>query len=240
MKLFALGDLHLSLDRKFDIENASACHGYKPMAVFGDGWKDHTNRIYEHWCQVVGEDDLVLVPGDISWAMKLADTVFDFDFLHRLPGKKLLLRGNHDYWWHSPTKIRQLLPPSIAILQNDAYFVRDIAIAGTRLWTLPDAGDADSNDKKIFERELIRLELSLKAAKGRPTVVMFHYMPVNERCDRNAVTDLLQQYPVQTVVYGHLHDQSHRIAVEGDHFGMAFHLVSGDYLAFCPKCICEL
>lgn len=240
MKIFALADLHLSLEQQFNIEEESTCHGYKPMDIFGDGWKDHTRRIYENCHEVVGEQDLLLIPGDISWAMKLEDTKWDFDFIHRLPGRKILLRGNHDYWWHSATKIRSILPPSMEILQNDAIHLPNLAIAGTRLWSLPQNGDGNVEDQKIFEREIIRLELSLKAAKGKPVIAMFHYMPVNEKWESNEITALLNQYQVETVIYGHLHDKSHYIAVEGAHFGMNFHLVSGDYLQFYPKCIGEI
>ncbi|HIZ76899.1 MAG TPA: metallophosphoesterase [Firmicutes bacterium] len=240
MKIFALSDLHLSLSAPADFSQIATLKGYKPMDIFGRGWENHISRIYENWQVTVGTEDVVLIPGDISWAMTLEEARFDLDFVGHLKGRKILLRGNHDYWWHSVAKIRKILPPGIEILQNNAIVVGDMAITGSRLWSLPGTSDFSAEDQKIYDRELIRLELSLKEAKGRPVINMTHYMPVNENGDRNDVIDLLLNYEVQSVVYGHLHDKSHRIALEGSHWGMDFHLVSGDYLGFVPKLIVEL
>ncbi|MEE0775963.1 MAG: metallophosphoesterase [Bacillota bacterium] len=240
MKIFALADLHLSLSAPANFADVSTLKGYKPMDIFGRGWKNHIYRIYEHWQETVNPDDVVLLPGDISWAMTLEDAKYDLDFVGRLHGRKILLRGNHDYWWHSVAKINKVLPPNMEVLQNNAFIIGDVAITGSRLWSLPGATDFSEEDQKIYDRELIRLELSLKEAKGRPVINMTHYMPVNENCEENEVIALLKSYQTQAVVYGHLHDKSHRIAVEGRHWGMEFHLVSGDYLCFVPKLITEL
>ncbi|MEG0874280.1 MAG: metallophosphoesterase [Clostridiales bacterium] len=240
MKIFALGDLHLSLTQKVDFNDEKTLLSHKPMDIFGDGWFNHTARIYKNWQETVGDDDVVLVPGDISWAMTLEEAKYDFDFLGRLKGRKILLRGNHDYWWHSPAKIRKVLPPKTDILQNEAVILGDIAIAGTRLWSLPDSPDFSLDDQKIFERELIRLELSLEATQGLKTIVMFHYMPTNEQRNVNEVIDLLSEYNVIAVVYGHLHGGSHHKAIEGNLWGMDFSLTSGDYLNFTPKLIAEI
>lgn len=240
MKIFALGDLHLSLNAPAIPQDAASFQGTKPMDIFGANWSEHIKRIYDNWQDTVGDDDLVLVPGDISWAMTLAAARHDLAFISSLKGRKILIRGNHDYWWHSPSKIRQSLPPSVEILQNEAIFIGDWAITGTRLWTLPGTAEFGPADQKIFQRELIRLELSLQGAQGRPVINMFHYMPTNEKGEANEVTELLGRYNTRIVVYGHLHDQSHRIAIEGEHWHMQFYLVSGDYLNFTPKLIAEI
>ncbi|MDO4542686.1 MAG: metallophosphoesterase, partial [Bacillota bacterium] len=238
--LFALGDLHLSLTAPADPQDPSTLGGTKPMDIFGDNWLEHIKRIYENSVAVLAEDDVLLIPGDISWAMTLEGAKYDLDFIGSLPGRKIMIRGNHDYWWHSPSKIRKVLPPSIEIIQNEAVVIGNIAVTGTRLWNLPGTADFKEEDEKIYRRELLRLEMSLRAAGGRPIVNMFHYMPTNELHEANEVTEILEKYNVEAVVYGHLHDGSHRIAIEGEHWGMNFHLVSADYLNCTPKFIREL
>lgn len=240
MKLFALGDLHLSLTAPANPEDPNTLRGVKPMDIFGNNWWEHIRRIYENWQDTVGQNDVVLVPGDISWAMNLEAAGHDLEFIGSLKGRKIMIRGNHDYWWHSPSKIRKALPPSVEIIQNEALAVGDMAITGTRLWNLPGTADFGPDDEKIYRRELLRLEMSLKAAQGRPVINMFHYMPTNELHQPNEITELLVGYNTKAVVYGHLHDKSHRIAIEGNHWDIDFHLVSADYLNFTPKQIGEL
>lgn len=240
MKVFALADLHLSLDAPADFNDMASLRATKPMDIFGDNWWEHIKRIYENWQSVVTDDDIVLIPGDISWAMDLNKVCHDLAFIGALKGRKIMIRGNHDYWWHSPSKIRKVLPPSVEIIQNEAVIIGDIAVTGTRLWNLPGTPDFTEEDSKIYRRELIRLEMSLKAAGGRPVINMFHYMPVNERGENNEVIELLRQYKTEIVVYGHLHDKSHRIAFEGEHWGINFYLTSADYLDCTPKLIKNL
>ena len=240
MKIFALADLHLSLTKPFDRENPGTFCGGKPMAVFGGCWDLHIKKIYERWQDTVSEDDLVVIAGDISWAMSLAAAGFDLDFVSSLKGRKIMIRGNHDYWWHSLSKIRAYLPEGTKVIQNDAVLFADFAVCGTRLWLLPTAAGFGANDEKIYKRELIRQELSLKAAGGRPVLNMNHFMPVAENGEDNEVTELFHRYGVFKTVYGHLHDKSHATAFQGTKQGTAFYLTSADYLSFKPLLLFEV
>lgn len=235
MNIFALSDLHLSLNRPFDPADPSLYEGTKPMGIFGDRWQDHIYRIYREWNSLVGAEDLVLIAGDISWAMTLEEARFDLDFIGSLPGRKIMIRGNHDYWWHSVKKIREQLPPNIEIIQNDAVLLEDIAICGTRLWTLPTSPDFKANDDAIYRRELIRAELSLKAARGLPVIFMSHFMPLGEKGEPNEVSELFEKYHVKRAIYGHLHDKSHAIAVQGERHGVIYSLTSADFLECRPQ-----
>ncbi len=226
--VFAIGDLPLSLS----VPN-------KAMAVFGMHWKDHTARIAEAWRNTVTEDDLVLLPGDLSWAMYLSDAVADLAFIGALPGTKLILRGNHDYWWQSVTKVRAALPKSMYALQNDVFRFGDLFVCGTRGWTIPESSHfKESADRKIYERELIRLDLSLGALpKDAPAVGMLHYPPFSENGETSAFAERFESAGVKNVVYGHLHGASHRYAFNGERNGVTYHTVSADYLGFVPKLI---
>ena len=152
MKLFAIGDLHLN--GKAD----------KPMDVFGSNWDRHREKIFDAWQSLVSPSDCVLVPGDICWAMYLEDAVDDLNSIAELNGTKILIRGNHDYWWASPTRIRAVLPAGMYIVQNDSVDMCAFSVCGSRGWMLPSAANFGKADEKIFNRELIRLEMSLKAA----------------------------------------------------------------------------
>lgn len=240
MNVYALSDLHLSLNQPFDPHNVELYEGTKPMGIFGSRWHQHIYRIYEGWREVVAEDDIVLIAGDISWAMTLAEACHDLRFIGDLPGRKIMIRGNHDYWWHSIRKIREQLPNGMEIVQNDAVLFDDFAVCGTRLWTLPTSPDFKAEDEVIFRRELIRLELTLKAAKGRPVINMTHFMPIGEKGAENEVIELFHQYDVKKAVYGHLHDKSHAIAIEGERHGVEFYLTSADYLDCKPRLIMSL
>ena len=240
MKIFALADIHLSLSKYFDEEDEATFYGEKPMDVFGNRWDFHIKKIYERWQESVSEDDLVLIAGDISWAMSMQAARFDLAFVNRLHGRKIMIRGNHDYWWHSLKKIRAFLPENTAVIQNDAVLYPDFAVCGTRLWTLPASSGFGANDEKIYKRELIRQELSLQAAHGRPVINMNHFMPLNEKGEDNEVTDLFQRYRVFKTVYGHLHDKSHAIAFQGEKNGTAYYLTSADYLDFKPLLLMEV
>ena len=199
MKIFAISDLHLSVNNP------------KPMDIFGPTWEGYLDKIFAEWKEKVGEDDLVLLAGDFSWAMKLEDTAPDFALLEDLPGKKIIIRGNHDYWWKSISAVRAVLPKGFYAIQNDAYKFGEYIICGTRLWNLPDERKKQSEaDEKIYKRELIRLELTLQNAKKIQTgdeeiICMLHYPPYTFKEEDNEVTALLEKYGVSKVVYGHIH-----------------------------------
>ena len=231
-RIFAIGDLHLSLS----VEN-------KAMDVFGPGWANHVARLKEGWQDTVGEEDLVLVPGDISWGLRLEEALADLEFIHGLKGTKVLLRGNHDYWWTGYSKVKSVLPPSVKAVQNDALLWNGVIVGGTRGWNTPLSPDfSEGKDRKIFEREKLRLGLSLQAmdAKdGRLRVVMLHYPPFNEKGEPTDFADLIRGHGVDHAVYGHLHGRSCLGSFEGDHEGTRYHLVSADHLQFVPRLIAE-
>ena len=220
MRVFAIGDLHLPGGDD------------KPMNVFGAQWTGHFNRIREDWSARVGEEDAVLIPGDISWAMQLEDAVPDLLSIGELPGKKVLLRGNHDYWWGSVTRVRDALPRDMYVIQNDALKLEDTVICGSRGWT----GEETAEDKKIFSRELLRLEMSLRRASelGGRMIVMCHYPPCGENGAETEVTRLIGQYPVSDVVYGHLHGTQVN-AFNGMISGIRYYCVSCDQIGFALK-----
>ena len=208
------------------------------MGVFGEAWKDHAERLAMVWRGVVSEADTVLVVGDISWAMKPADVVPDLDFLHELPGRKLLIRGNHDLWWQGVTKLNALYD-DMRFLQNDCVFFKEgVAICGSRGWGLPGLEDYGAGDEKILARELIRLEMSLGkavSAGARDIICALHFPPLIAPGNSSPFTELIERYPVSQVVYGHLHGpQSFRKSIIGELRGIRYSLVSGDYLDFNP------
>lgn len=237
MKLFALGDPHLSFDKNGN--------EYKPMGIFGDSWQNHGEKIRMYWLSQVCEDDVVLLPGDISWAMTLDELAPDLTFLAELPGKKIIVKGNHDLWWESLSKIRSCLPEGIEVLQNNSFVFGDTAICGTRGWTCPELTETgvavfpDAHDEKIFARELGRLKLSLDSVPDTVShkIVMLHYPPVNSKLERSEFITLMEQYQVETCLYGHLHSYAMYNSLNGTYWGIQFHLVSADYLGFEPKYI---
>ena len=234
MKLFALADPHLSFN--------SAGEEYKPMGIFGDSWLNHGEKIRTNWLDVVQDDDVVLLPGDISWAMTLEEVQPDLNFLAKLPGRKIISKGNHDLWWDSLSKVKKILPEGFAIIQNNSFVFGSVAVCGTRGWQCPEGAFADAHDEKIFQRELGRLKLSLDSVpkEVRHKIVMLHYPPVNGRQERSAFVELMLQYGVELCLYGHLHSYAIQNALEGVHWGMEFQLVSADYLGFRPREIWKL
>lgn len=221
MNIFAIGDLHLPGGDN------------KPMDVFGAHWEGHFSHIAEDWQSKVGQEDLVLIPGDISWAMQLEPALDDLRMIGALPGQKVILRGNHDYWWCGINRLREVLPEKMFAVQNDAIRFGDVVVCGTRLWTLPQNGNAE--DEKIYNRELIRLELSLSSAKklgGERCVVMTHYPPLADGGGETKASQMMSQFGVDDVVYGHLHGASLRGAVTGVYGGVRYHCVSCDGLKF--------
>lgn len=235
MKLFTLADLHFNGKQN------------KPMDIFGTNWERHCERIEREWHSLVSADDVVLVPGDISWAMHFEDVIDDINLIASFPGTKIFIRGNHDYWWTSPTKMRETFPESISIIQNDSVTIGNCIIAGTRGWLLPGSNGYGQEDEKIYKRELIRLEMSLSHAKRAQEglsdgfiVLMMHYPPLGEQGVPTGFTELIDQYGVRSVVYGHLHAQSCNSAFNGRLNGVKYDLCSADYLEFKPKLILEM
>lgn len=229
MRIFALGDPHLSLSTD------------KPMDIFGPNWDNHAARLEAAWRAAIQPEDAVLLPGDISWGMSLDEAKADLAFLAALPGTKVLLRGNHDYWWNSISKVRAALPGGMHAVQNDSLVLGGVAVLGTRGWVCPGSTLFDpAVDQKLYERELIRLELSLKSAQaGMPKLCMLHYPPFNERRQQSGFTELLEAYGVERAVYGHLHGKACRNAFEGIRNGVEYTLCSADHLEFAPKLILE-
>lgn len=229
MNVFAIGDLHLpgGMD--------------KPMDVFGANWKKHDERIRDAWLKKVGADDIVLLPGDFSWAMQLAQVKEDLRYLDALPGTKVMIRGNHDYWWSSLKKVREALPRSVHVLQNDCYADRGLAVCGTRGWACPGSTGFDLEDQKIYLREAGRLKLSLeKMPKDGLRIVMLHYPPFNERFEETAFSEQIAAAKVDIVLYGHLHAHACKHAFEGVRDQVKYYLVSADHIGFSPKLIATL
>ena len=199
MKVFAISDLHLSINNP------------KPMDIFGPVWEGYLDKIFADWKEKVTDEDIVLLAGDFSWAMKLEETDEDFKLLSTLPGKKVIIRGNHDYWWKSISAVRKVLPSGFYAIQNDAIKFDNVIICGTRGWTVPERNAEQSEEnKKIYDREILRLELTLQAAdklrqNGEELICMMHYPPTNFSKDDSDFTRLIEKYKVSKVVFGHLH-----------------------------------
>lgn len=225
MGLFAIGDLHLPGGQE------------KPMDIFGDHWEDHFGRISEDWRARVTPEDTVLIPGDISWAMQLAAAKPDLDAIGALPGRKVLIRGNHDYWWSGITQVRCNLPKGMYALQNDALDLGFCVVCGSRGWSFPTPETPLSpEDDKIYRRELLRVEMSLQQGKrlqgDRPLVLMLHYPPLTDQVRDTCFTALAEKYGVTLTVYGHLHGAGIRVAYCGEHHGVRYELTSCDSLGF--------
>ena len=226
MRVFAIGDLHLPGGQS------------KPMDIFGAHWEGHFQRISEDWKARVGDEDLVLIPGDISWAMQLAQAQEDLQEIQRLPGKKVILRGNHDYWWSSITQLRAALPEEMYALQNDAMRFEDVVVCGSRGWICPVGDTMAADDRKIYERELQRLQLSIKAGQrlaGEDPVrmiVMMHFPPFADKSIPSGFTQILEENGIPTVLYGHLHGPALQNAFSGPLRGVCYHQISSDGLGF--------
>ena len=223
MRIFAIGDLHLPGGDD------------KPMNVFGPHWDGHWEKIRADWLSRVAEDDVVLIPGDISWAMQLRDALPDLRSIGELPGRKILLRGNHDYWWGAITRVRDALPPGMYALQNDALTLDSVTFGGSRGWTNSQQ-NTEGEDARLYAREVARLRLSLDQARrlspeGR-LVALTHFPPLGEGGTPTPVSELMREYGVGDVVYGHLHGASIRGAFSGTVEGVRYHFVSCDGLNF--------
>ena len=210
------------------------------MDVFGGGWTGYVDKLKEGFSQIRPEDTVVLC-GDLSWAMGLEEAREDFAFLNALPGKKLLMKGNHDYWWNTAAKMERFFQENgfttFHLLHNNCHFYGDIALCGTRGWFYEE--DREGHGTKIFNRELIRLEASLKAGGEKEKFCFLHYPPLYQGYRCQEIIDLMERYGVTRCYYGHLHGGSHRLAASGQHGGIEYHLVSADYLGFRPEKLVE-
>ena len=225
MGLYAISDLHLSFSSD------------KPMDIYGGWWINHTETIKENWIKNIGEDDTVLIPGDISWALKLEDAKSDLDWIDNLPGHKIVVKGNHDLWWSTIAKINKL-NTKINFLQNNYFAYEEFAICGSRGWVCPGDKDFTLHDEKIYKREVNRLKLSLEAARRDGFVkyiVMLHYPPTNENFEASGFTELLEEFEVGTLVYGHLHGKDGVAkGLQGEKNRVNYYLTSVDYLMCNP------
>ena len=225
--IWAIGDLHLDYKKE------------KPMDVFGKAWKNHEEKIFESWREGVAPDDTVLVVGDISWALKLEEGKKDLDRIDDLPGRKILIKGNHDYWWSSLNKLNELGLETVDFLYNTGMVVGNVAICGSRGWTDIDAGSVDEQDEKIYKRELNRLKLSIDAMEKEAEekeishrIAMLHYPPFSSKGEPNDFADILKEAKIDLCVYGHLHSYGHKFVVEGEFDGVRYQCVSSDYIGF--------
>ncbi len=231
MSIYVIGDLHLSFG-----EN-------KPMEIFGANWKNHSEKIKENWNENVKPQDTVILAGDFSWAMHLKDTYKDFEYLNSLPGRKILLKGNHDYWWTTVTSMKKYLEENniqnVDFLHNNSYLIENKIIVGTRGWNLLDT----ENASKMIKREALRLELSIndaieKYGDDKEIIAIMHYPPIsnvsmkNEYIYKSEFVEIMKKYNIKRCFYGHLHGNSHKDAIEGIKDGIDFKLISSDYLEF--------
>jgi predicted phosphohydrolase len=224
MGLYAISDLHLALS------------GDKPMHVFGEHWLNHDEKIKNNWISKISSDDTVLIGGDISWSMKMEEGLKELEWIHKLPGRKILIKGNHDYWWTSITKLNSLYE-DMKFIQNNFFTYEEYAICGSRGWICPGGENFTSKDEKIYSREVIRLKLSLEAAVKagyKNIIAMIHYPPTSEKCSDTEFTKLFKEYKVEKVIYGHLHGPSLSKVFEGNIDGIEYMLTSADYIGFDP------
>lgn len=224
--IFGISDLHL------DITTA------KDMSVFGENWANYEDRIFKAWQEQVSDEDLVLVPGDISWAMDLQEAVRDLDRIEDLPGIKVMIKGNHDYWWASIGKIRKLGYRTIHFLQNDSFVYNRVGIFGSRGWINPDASGFTDHDLSVYQRELQRLELSfahLRRDELKHVIAMTHYPPFDKEGKPNDIGKRVIGYHADFCVYGHLHSTGLMQVVEGQFEDTEFVCLSADYLDFKPR-----
>ena len=224
MALYAIGDLHLCLGAP------------KPMDIFGGAWVGYMEKLKEGLSVITQEDTVVLL-GDLSWALGLEEAKEDFAWINRIPGKKIILKGNHDYWWSTAAKFYKFCEANgfenMHILNNNCFQYGDVAICGTRGWFFEE-NRSDDHDEKVFKRELGRLETSLKMAGDMPKIVFLHYPPRYKGYECTEILNMLKAYGVRQCFYGHLHGGSHKLAMEGQWDGVDFRLVAADYVGFKP------
>lgn len=225
MSLFAIADTHLSFGTN------------KPMDSF-PGWNDYVSRLENNWNKVVNSDDTVVIAGDISWAMNFNELVADFNFINKLNGEKIILKGNHDYWWNTVSKMNKFIDDNgfetIKILHNNSYTVGNISVCGSRGWMFESEED---HDEKILNREVLRLKMSLDSAQCDEKIVFLHYPPITSNLKCDEILNLLQEYGIKKCYFGHLHGMAAKIAVDDIIDGVDFNLISCDKLGFLPKLI---
>lgn len=226
MKVFAISDLHLSASVD------------KPMNIFGGAWDNYWEVIKNNWRKHISDDDIVLIAGDISWAMYLSEAEPDIRDIQSLPGYKVIIKGNHDYWWSSVSQIRALLDDKTFVLQNDSVKIGNYVVFGTRGWNCPDKNWSEQ-DEKIYKREGERLKLAIKSAQsklldGDTLIGMMHYPPFNVKREDSIFTEIFEQSEVRTVVYGHLHGKQSRVAPKVIKNGVEYHLTSCDQINNIP------
>lgn len=227
MALYAIGDLHLCLGAP------------KPMDVFGGAWEGYMDKL-ETGMSCIGPEDTTVLLGDLSWALSLDEATADFAWIDKIPGKKIILKGNHDYWWSTAAKFYNFCQQNgfsnQLILNNNCYEYGEYAICGTRGWFFEEERSGE-HDEKVFKRELIRLEASLQAAGEREKLVFLHYPPRYKGYTCDEILALFAKYEVKQCFYGHLHGASHGLAMEGQWDGVEYHLVAADKLNFHPFCV---
>ena len=225
MSTYAIGDLHLSFNKN------------KPMSIFGANWEEHEEKIKKNWLENVKENDCVILLGDFSWATYLEEAYEDFKYLNELPGNKILLKGNHDYWWTTVTNMKEYLKENnfntINFLHNNSYLIENKVIVGTRGWNLLET----ENSEKMINRENNRLKLSIedginRYGKDKEIIAFMHYPPITLNNINSELVKTLQKYNIKKCYYAHLHGNSHKDAVEGEKNGIKFKLISADYLEF--------
>jgi predicted phosphohydrolase len=250
MRIWAIGDLHLS----FGVAN-------KSMDIFGPNWEQHAQKIASNWKKTIHPEDLVLIPGDLSWAMKIEEVVADLKWVHELPGTKVLIKGNHDYWWGSLSKIAPILPPSIHLIQNNVFNWKGVSIGGARLWDTqeynfddfiefkenPKAKAKDQTEEliqeemnqKLFDKELQRLKMSLEKLDPHAKIklCMTHYPPINAHLEKSRASQILEEHQIHTCVFGHLHSVKSNSLNFGEARGVRYVLASSDYIHFQPVAI---
>ena len=229
MSIFTIADLHLALGID------------KPMDVFGGRWSNYMEKLKENWISNVSQNDTVIIPGDVSWATYIDSAYEDFRFIEDLPGKKVISKGNHDYWWTTSSKLNKYLTENnlstISFMHNNAFELEKVAVCGTRGWKGPGEEDFKKDDEKIYKREIERLELSIKAAlklELSRMMVFMHYPPVTVKSPMTGFIDIMKKYEIKECYYGHLHGEGIKGAIEGEYEGIKLKLVSADYLNFKP------
>ncbi|MCX8131339.1 MAG: metallophosphoesterase [Clostridia bacterium] len=229
MAIYAISDLHLA----FSIE--------KPMDIFGARWENYMEKIKTNWNDIVTDNDYVIIPGDISWATYLEQAYEDFKFIDGLPGRKLISKGNHDYWWTTMNKLEQFLNSNcfstISFMHNNSFEIEGKVVCGTRGWKCPGDDDFSAEDRKIFSRELQRLDLSLKSASSGNSgeiIVALHYPPFNSKWEISEFVTVMKSYNVKVCLYGHIHGEACKHAAEGVIEEISFKFISSDYLNFKP------
>ena len=227
MALYAIGDLHLCLGAP------------KPMDVFGGAWIGYMEKL-KQGCSVIGPDDTTVLLGDLSWALGLEAAKADFAWINQIPGKKIVLKGNHDYWWNTVSKFTKFCQEhdfrDMYLLHNTSFLYGEYALCGTRGWFFEE-DRSGAHDEKVFRRELCRLEASLKATGDKKKMVFLHYPPLYKGYECREILELLQKYEVRRCYYGHLHGGSHGLAMQGQWGGIEFRLVAADYIGFKPQLV---